>query len=105
MTIAEVSCPKNSIYNVSKILFGFFFITSILKEFNSNQDKIEDADAFSLVCTKATGFTYCEQNRNLDLGWFWAGFGPVGSTKKNWADYEQLFEGGFCKFSEANEIL
>ena len=99
--ITEVSCPKNSIYNVSKILFGFFFITLILAEFNSNQYKIEDADGI-FFGTKATGFIYCEQNRNSDLGWFWAGWqyqkriGPIMSNSL------RVF---FFKFSEANEIL
>ena len=28
----------------------------------------------------------------------WAGFGPVGNTKKNWADYEQLLKAVFSCF-------
>ena len=28
----------------------------------------------------------------------WAGFGPVGSTKKNWADYEQPLRAVFSCF-------
>ena len=35
----------------------------------------------------------------LVLGWFWAGFGPVGSTEKNfWADYELLLRAVFYVF-------